>query len=134
MAPEVIREAGYGAAVDVWGLGIAAIEAAEGVPPRWDAHPVRVLFQISADPPPGPDGTPGLAIARMYTWFSVPALLDSLEAGVIGRDWLHLLPGHGRMGSFKTGEARDAALVALIARERANDAAGAPARAEWLGA
>lgn len=88
----------------------------------------------TADPPPGPNGTPGLAIARMYTWFSVPALLDSLEAGVIGRDWLHLLPGHGRMGSFKTGEARDAALAALIARERANDAAGAPARAEWLGA
>ena len=89
----------------------------------------------SADPPALPDGTPGLAVHRAYTWHSVPVLLDSLEApgGVVGRDWLHLLPGHGRMGSFKDAPAREAALAELLVRERANDAAGAPAKSPLFG-
>ncbi len=87
----------------------------------------------SAEPPPGPDGTPALAVHRAYTWHSIPVLLDSLEAGVVGRDWLHLLPGHGRMGSFASADAREAALAELISRERANDAAGAPARSPLFG-
>lgn len=87
----------------------------------------------SKDPPPGPDGAPGLMVHRAYTWFSIPELLNSLERGVVGRDWLHLLPGHGRMGSFKSADARDAALKEVIVRERANDAAGAPERATWFG-
>jgi glyoxylase-like metal-dependent hydrolase (beta-lactamase superfamily II) len=86
----------------------------------------------TVEPPAGPDGTPGLVVHRAYTWFSIPTLLDSLEAGVVGRDWLHLLPGHGRMGSFKSGDARDAALREVIGRERANDAAGAPARSPFF--
>lgn len=39
--------------VDVWALGISAIEMAEIVPPRWKIHPLRVIFMISRDPPPG---------------------------------------------------------------------------------
>ena len=31
--------------VDVWALGISAIEMAETVPPRWSVHPMRVIFQ-----------------------------------------------------------------------------------------
>jgi len=89
----------------------------------------------AAEPPPQADGSPGLAVHRAYTWHSVPTLLDSLEApgGVVGRDWLHLLPGHGRMGSFASGAAREAALAELLARERANDAAGAPAKSPLFG-
>ena len=38
--------------VDVWALGICAIEMAELTPPRWSVHPLRVIFMISRDPPP----------------------------------------------------------------------------------
>lgn len=38
--------------VDVWAMGISAIEMAELTPPRWNVHPMRVIFMISRDPPP----------------------------------------------------------------------------------
>jgi len=41
-----------GAQVDVWALGISAIEMAELTPPNWNVHPLRVIFKISKDPPP----------------------------------------------------------------------------------
>ena len=40
------------AQVDVWALGVSAIEMAEVTPPRWAVHPMRVIFMISRDPPP----------------------------------------------------------------------------------
>lgn len=52
MAPEVIQESRYDGKVDVWGLGISAIEMAETCPPRWNVHPMRVIFMISRDEPP----------------------------------------------------------------------------------
>ena len=41
-----------GAQVDVWALGISAIEMAETIPPRWAVHPMRVIFQIGREDPP----------------------------------------------------------------------------------
>lgn len=38
--------------VDVWALGISAVEMAEGTPPRWAVHPMRVIFMISREPAP----------------------------------------------------------------------------------
>eukprot|EP00899_Mesostigma_viride_P029174 jgi/Mesvir1/9441/Mv09838-RA.1 len=52
MAPEVIQESRYDGKVDIWALGISAIEMAEVLPPRSNVHPMRVIFMISRDPPP----------------------------------------------------------------------------------
>ena len=38
--------------VDIWALGITAIEMAESQPPRWAINPMRVIFMITREPPP----------------------------------------------------------------------------------
>eukprot|EP00793_Prasinoderma_coloniale_P004068 PRCOL_00006243-RA len=52
MAPEVIAESAYDQSVDVWALGVTALEMAETLPPHADVHPMRVIFMISREAPP----------------------------------------------------------------------------------
>eukprot|EP00808_Paulinella_micropora_P013909 g42648.t1 len=53
MAPEVLQSnQTYDAKVDVWSLGITALELAKGAPPLSNIHPMRALFKIPQLPPP----------------------------------------------------------------------------------
>ncbi|CAM9413033.1 unnamed protein product [Discosporangium mesarthrocarpum] len=53
MAPEIIKGLEYDGEVDVWSLGITALEMAQGEPPLLHEPPLRALLLISINPPPG---------------------------------------------------------------------------------
>jgi len=52
MAPEILKQEKYSNKVDVWSLGITAIEIAEGSPPLIDINPVRAMYMVPRRPPP----------------------------------------------------------------------------------
>lgn len=52
MAPEVATCQTYDDRVDVWSLGITAIEIGDGKAPLQDMHPSRAVFQVARNPPP----------------------------------------------------------------------------------
>jgi len=54
MAPELIRGLSYGTQVDIWSLGILALEMADGEPPYIEYPPLRALFLIATNDPPQP--------------------------------------------------------------------------------
>ena len=76
MAPELIQGEGYTNKVDVWSLGITALEMADGEPPHFHDPPLKAMRMIHSGP------SPTLRQPRNWTASFVDFLSKALDVDV----------------------------------------------------